>query len=304
MIRTASPKYEPRLETLYKESRYRKVPEIVRWALSEAHERVLIAEERQEILASIYIDVCGYNNLWSSYLAFKNETAMKDLIDYLMETRKRRGLRNFYFFCPKEFVNVRAYLISRGFVPECIRKLAGIEYIVENHDGTFDQNYQIPSPKEPLPIVLRRGRINDLESLAEILHKSLPEDFGTLKAATKCVQKWLTEMPEYIIVAHHNDTAIGVVLVSLEISPVLDRNMAMLCFLAVDERFRRRGVGKALVKKACEILKGKGKDSMEVDTGAHNIPARIFYTKTGFYPFWFSRNYMPHDNGIFYRIDF
>jgi len=72
----------------------------------------------------------------------------------------------------------------------------------------------------------------------------------------------------------------------------------------VDESFRRMGVGKALVKEVCEVLRSKGKTSMEVDTGAHNIQARIFYTKTGFYPFWFSREYMPHENGVFYRIDF
>jgi len=303
MIRAGSPDDEQRLEPLYEGSIYGELPSIVRWALSKAHDRVQIVEEKQEILASAYIDVCGYNNLWLSYLIFKNEDGMKRLIDSLMRTRNERGLRNFYVLCPKEFVNVRTYLISLGFLPECIRRLDGLEYIVENHEGTFNPDYLIPLPKEPLPVNLRKGETRDVESLAEILHKSL-RDFSTVEAAATCVRKWLREMPDYIIVAEHNDVALGVILLSLEASPVLDRNLAMLCFLAVDERFRRRGIGEALIKEACGVLRGKGKSTMEVDTAAHNVQARIFYTKTGFYPFWHSRSYMPHDSGVFYRVDF
>ena len=84
----------------------------------------------------------------------------------------------------------------------------------------------------------------------------------------------------------------------------MDKNIGMLCYIAVENRFRRRGVGKALVDEAREVLCEKGKHSMEVDMSVHNIPARIFYTKAGFYPFWFSKGYMPHDDGIFYQTDF
>ena len=304
MIRKAVPEDEQGLVTLYRDSTYRELPGIVRWALGVVPERVVVVEEKKEIIASAYTVVCGYSNLWASYLAFRNETPMRNLVDYLMDMRSGRGLRNLYVFCPKESMTLRICLISRGFVPECTRKLGNLEYIVENHNGTFNPNYRIPSPKEPLPVILRKGEDKDLESLAEILHKSLPEDFSTIRAATGCLQKWLGEMPEYIVVAEYEGGAVGVVLVSPEISPVLDENWAMLCFSAVDESFRRRGVGKALVKEVCEVLRSKGKTSMEVDTGAQNVAARIFYTKTGFYPFWFSREYMPHENGVFYRIDF
>lgn len=277
---------------------------MVKWALKIVPERVFLVEEQREILASVYADVGGYNNLWSSYLAFKDETAAKHLIDYLMKVRKEKGLRNLYVFCPKEFVNVRVHLIIRGFVPECIRKIDGIHYIVESHDGTFSPNYQISTPKEPLSVNVRKGKSNDEKALAKILHESLPRDFGTIEEATSCVRRWLTEMLEYTIVAEHNGSPIGVLLLSREISPVLDKNLGMLCFIAIDKRHRGRGVGKALVQGACNVLRADGKHSMEVDVSVHNIPARIFYTKAGFYPFWLSKGYMPHDNGIFYRIDF
>jgi len=267
-------------------------------------ERVFLVEEQRKIWASVYSDVGGYNNFWSSYLAFKDETAAKHLIDYLMKVRKKEGLRNLYVFCPREFVNIRVHLIIRGFVPECMRKIGGMHYIVESHDGTRSPDYQISAPKESLSVNVRKGRNDDEETLAKILHESLPRDFDTIEDAACCVRRWLTQMPEYTIVAEHNGLPIGILLLSREIYPVLDENLGMLCFIAVDSRFRGRGVGKALVEEACNVLRAKGKHGMEVDVSVSNIPARVFYTKAGFYPFWLSKGYMPHDDGIFYRMDF
>lgn len=158
--------------------------------------------------------------------------------------------------------------------------------------------------KEPLSVDLRKGKSDDIKALTKILHKSLSRDFSTIEAATSCVKRWLIEMHEYTIVVEHIDLPIGVLLVSWEIYPVLDKNLAMLCFTAVEERFRIRGVGKALVEEACKVLRKRGKHSMKVDVSVHNIPARIFYTKAGFFPFWLSKGYMPHDDGIFSQIHF
>jgi hypothetical protein len=123
MIRTALSIDERLLENLYEESIYKEMPKLVKWALNVVPERVIVIEERQKILASVYTDVCGYRNLWSSYLAFEDEKAGKALVDFLMKARKERGLRNLYVFCPKEFVNIRVHLIIRGFIPEDTRKI-------------------------------------------------------------------------------------------------------------------------------------------------------------------------------------
>lgn len=297
---------EQPLENLYEGSIYKEMPKMVKWAFRVVPERIIVVEERRtrKILASVYTDVCGYRNLWSSYLAFDSEKAGKMLVDFLLKTRRERGLRNLYVFCPKEFVNMRVHLIARGFVSEGIRKIDGIEYIVENHNGTFYPVYRIVAPKEALPINIRKAESMDLNVLAKILHENLPRDIASFEDAVSDVRRWLKEMPECIIVAEHNNLPIGVIFLSLETFPVLDKTLAMLCYIAVDRRFRGRGVGETLIKEACNFLRKKGKSSMEVDVSVHNISARIFYTKAGFYPFWFSRNYMPHDDGIFYRIDF
>jgi predicted N-acetyltransferase YhbS len=66
-------------------------------------------------------------------------------------------------------------------------------------------------------------------------------------------------MPEYLLVAEHEGKPAGVLLLSREISPVLDKNLGMLCFIAVDERFRKMRVGRALVKKHVMFFGGKEK---------------------------------------------
>lgn len=304
MIRQASSKNQVRFENLYEGSAYKELPTLVKWAIREAPERVLVLEEGEEILASVYTMVCGYGNLWSSYLAFKDEKWAKRLIDHLLQVRKMEKARNLYLFCPKEYVDVRVHLILRGFIPECFRKVGGLDHIIKSYDGSFNPEYQIQKPLKQLPISLREGKSNDEKALAEIMHRSLKRDFPTIEDATRCIKKWLREMPEYTIVAEHNAQLVGVILLSPEIYPILDESLAMLCYIAVDSQYRGRGIGKSLVKEACQVLRSKGKHSMEVDVSVHNIPARIFYTKAGFYPFWFSKSYMPHDNGIFYRIDF
>jgi len=37
---------------------------------------------------------------------------------------------------------------------------------------------------------------------------------------------------------------------------------------------------------------------------AHDSEARVLYAINGFYPFWFSKGYMPDDDGIFHIKDF
>ena len=304
VIRTAQKDDAEKLEALYKESVYGKTPSLVRWALQIVPKRVLVAERHEEIVGAVYTCVCGYNHLWSSYFAFKTLPVAEALIDRLMRIREERGYRNLYVFCPKDFTEFRVRLIVRGFLPECLRKLDGIDYVVESYDGSFKPNYKLtPSPKRKLPMKIRKGREEDIKPLAKILRGCLPEDFEKFQDAERCVRRWLKE-PEYVLVAECKGSPIGILLLSSEILPVTDEKTGWLCYIAVEEKYRRRGVGTALVEEACETLRKERKSSMDVDVDAHDPKARIFYTKNGFYPFWFSKDYMPDNDGIFHRKDF
>lgn len=75
---------------------------MVEWALRVVPERVVV-EEQREVLAAVYTMVCGYSNLWLSYLAFKDEAATKRLIDNLMKVKEEKGMRNLYVFVQESF---------------------------------------------------------------------------------------------------------------------------------------------------------------------------------------------------------
>jgi ribosomal protein S18 acetylase RimI-like enzyme len=289
------------LRGLYDGSVYGGLPKLVEWALHEEPERMLLAEEEGNISASVYTMVCGYGNLWASYLVSECGNAEKALIDGLLEMRAQRKARNLYVFCPRQFVETRVKLISLGFVPEWAGKIGGLDHIIEVHTGTFNPNYQTPPPKNKISVEVNEGEEADAQGVASILHQSLPRDFPAFEDADRCMKRWLSEMPEDALVAECEGRPVGVLLLSREIHPVLDPELAMLCYIAVDSSHRGMGVGEGLVEKACSVLRGIGKTGLEVDVSVGNVPARIFYTKTGFYPYWYSRNYMPHDDGIFYR---
>jgi ribosomal protein S18 acetylase RimI-like enzyme len=304
VIRTVQKDDAEKLEALYKKSVYGKTPSLVSWALETVPERVLVAERHEEIVGAVYTCVCGYNHLWSSYFAFQTISVAEALIDHLMRIREEKGYRNLYVFCPNDFTEFRVQLIVRGFLPECLRKLDGIDYVAESYDGRFKPNFKLtPSPKGKLSVKVRKGREEDIKTLAKILHKCLAEDFKKLQDAKSCIKHWLKE-PKYVIVAEYKGSPIGVLLLSSEILPVTDKKTGWLCYIAVEEKYRRRGVGTTLVEEACETLHKEGKNSMDVDANAHDPKARVFYTKNEFYPFWFSKGYMLSDDGIFHRKDF
>jgi hypothetical protein len=87
MIRTAKQKDKASLKSLYDESIYGRLPDLVGWALRVVPERVSIAEEHGDVVASAYSMVCGYGNLWSSYLVFRKTDAAKRLVDHLLKVR-------------------------------------------------------------------------------------------------------------------------------------------------------------------------------------------------------------------------
>jgi hypothetical protein len=72
------------------------------------------------------------------------------------------------------------------------------------HDGSFKPNYQaLPKRTDSLPVAVRLGKHTDLQTLAKILHETLWRDFDTIEKATRGVEKWIREMPDYTVVAEY-----------------------------------------------------------------------------------------------------
>ena len=67
-----------------------------------------------------------------------------------------------------------------------------------------------------------------------------------------------------------------------QISPDPGADALYIDALATDERFRRRGVGVALLDAAADRARGLGLRRLALDTGAANAPARALYESYGF----------------------
>jgi len=81
-------------------------------------------------------------------------------------------------------------------------------------------------------------------------------------------------------VARVDDRVVGVLILAL----IAWSGDAHLRFLAVDEQYRNRGIGAALVDWAKETATAAGMRRLYVDTSHDNVPGMAFYVRQGFIP--------------------
>ncbi|MEO0072654.1 MAG: ribosomal protein S18-alanine N-acetyltransferase [candidate division WOR-3 bacterium] len=77
-----------------------------------------------------------------------------------------------------------------------------------------------------------------------------------------------------------------------------------LANIAVDQEFRRRGVGTKLIKKIMAIGRQQGAKYIILEVRRSNIGAQMFYEKLGFYHFYTRpRYYSNGEDALIYKLD-
>jgi ribosomal protein S18 acetylase RimI-like enzyme len=119
-----------------------------------------------------------------------------------------------------------------------------------------------------------------------------PGDDGLVAAASRlfdgparpdATARFLAEAGHHLLVAHEDGQAVGFVS-GVEVTHP-DKGTEMFLYeLAVDERYRRRGIGRALTEHLAEVAKTAGCYGMWVITDADNAAARATYEGTGGVP--------------------
>jgi ribosomal protein S18 acetylase RimI-like enzyme len=89
------------------------------------------------------------------------------------------------------------------------------------------------------------------------------------------VAKFLTRNSKTCFVAEENEELAGVILAGN------DGRTALIYRLAVDEKFRKRGIGKALVEKAVEALKKEGMEAVTLFCLRDNESGNAFWERIG-----------------------
>ncbi|MGW7355822.1 N-acetyltransferase family protein [Streptomyces sp. NPDC054802] len=89
--------------------------------------------------------------------------------------------------------------------------------------------------------------------------------------------------PDQFLVAEDTDgTVVGYVRLVPPTPLACNRHVRQIQGLAVDDRARGRGVGRALVRAACDEARRQGALRITLRVLAHNTPARTLYEAEGF----------------------
>jgi ribosomal protein S18 acetylase RimI-like enzyme len=147
-------------------------------------------------------------------------------------------------------------------------------------------------------IAVRRATPGDVERLIELwmqmweFHRKLDARFEPSPMAALTMRHWLEghlESPSSAVfsAADESGTVVGYILASiLENLPIVQNPaFGFISEIAVDEKYRRRGVGGRLVRAAHEWIRSKGISSVEVNLAAANAASRAFWKKMGYRDF-------------------
>lgn len=128
-------------------------------------------------------------------------------------------------------------------------------------------------------VLIRLGTENDIASWMKLVRKVAPlfpglETEEAILEHEKTVLKFMSK--GHAICAVVDEAIVGVILFSTRLN--------MICFLAVDEAFRRMGIGKALLESAISSL-DRSADivvSTYVESDSRGLAARTLYSSFGF----------------------
>ena len=124
-------------------------------------------------------------------------------------------------------------------------------------------------------MVVRRANLKDLKPILELEERY----FGSTKEDFKSLIEFKTPNEECVFfVAEEKEKIIGYSRIHL----FKWYNGAHIVTILIDEKYRRKGYGKMLIKEMEKYAKTKGMKILTLDTEPDNSEALIFYLKNGY----------------------
>ncbi|MHC1635795.1 MAG: ribosomal protein S18-alanine N-acetyltransferase [Candidatus Methanospirareceae archaeon] len=129
-------------------------------------------------------------------------------------------------------------------------------------------------------LIIRNLKKRDFERVMEI------ERAGALDGDPYLYMEIYESYPEGFLVAEYEGVVVGFVIVVLT-----PEGEGRIFAIAVDPRYRGRGIGRELLKAAFDVLKKRNIRSVRLEVRRTNFVAQHLYKSLGFVPFGFIPSY-------------
>ncbi len=128
---------------------------------------------------------------------------------------------------------------------------------------------------------IRKIVLNDLDEIFNLLNQLYKNQLNYEKFKEIYKMK-LNDKNSYYIVAIENNKIIGVLTSELQIKLHRAKKQSFIEDLIVDESYRNRGIGKALLQNAVDYAKNNDCEVIELTSYINNEKSHKFYQNNGF----------------------
>ena len=151
-------------------------------------------------------------------------------------------------------------------------------------------------------ILIRRCKLNDLESVIEVNERELPEDYPYY-----FYKSILDDFPEAFLVACNKDNkVVGYVMWRVEKTPSVDSlryiNKGHLVSIAVSEEYRRSGIATTLLSNSMKAVKKYKIKDFVLEVRVSNYIAIKLYEKFNFKIESVKKNYYRDGENAYYMV--
>lgn len=124
---------------------------------------------------------------------------------------------------------------------------------------------------------IRVANVDDAATVARLVQQGLGRYYAPARVTTERVMSNLADVKNIFLLALDGKRTVGTIRIELT-----DIDLAELRWLAVDKRFRQKGVGRALALAALQLLRRKRMRKVVVRTTTDNWAAIELWLKLGF----------------------
>lgn len=126
--------------------------------------------------------------------------------------------------------------------------------------------------KSPVKVKIRQYKPSDMSQVKEIENSSLK-----FLTSVSLLSRFYEIAPEGFLVAEIDGKIVGYIIGNMQ-----NESEGHILAIAVDPKYRKQGIGTALTKAICKMLKKRGAKKVRLELKLYNTDAQKFYFNLGF----------------------